>query len=87
MYLHTVEIKISNFLYNKWIDSVPSKFTALGPSLGPFISSPSSNPRPPRSYSEPWIYQGCEYAAGSKYPRVLNMLGLRRAMICLNISK
>ena len=53
VYLHKLEIKIINFLYNKWIDSGTSKFTALDPSLCPFIASVSLKTRPPRRYSEP----------------------------------
>ena len=33
------------------------------------------------------IYQASEYASGSEYTKVLNMLGLRRVLICLNMPK
>ena len=35
----------------------------------------------------PGIYQASEYASGSEYTKVLNMLGLRRVLICLNMPK
>ena len=41
----------------------------------------------PQVYSETRTYQGSEYAPGSEYTRVLNMLEVRRVLICLNMPK
>ena len=65
-------MKIIHFLYNKLI-------TMIIPEGSEYAS--------PQVYSETRTYQGSEYAPGSEYTRVLNMLEVRRVLICLNMPK
>ena len=88
--IHFLYNKLNNMVYQNSLPSAAAPFRSPSPNssglfrtlniLGLWICSPRGN-------SETWIDQGSEYASGSEYTRVLNMLGLRKVLVCLNMPK